>query len=120
MLLKGAEIARYLARPDPSRPGLLVYGQDAMRVAMKRAEAIKALVGQTAELRFRPVLALLPPGGGDADASTTTTSSTTSTSSTSTTTTTAPPTSTGIGPPLARTMPLALASNAKASTYSAR
>ena len=36
MLLKGAEIARYLARPDPSRPGVLIYGQDAMRVAMIR------------------------------------------------------------------------------------
>ena len=43
MILKGAEIARYLARPDPTRPGLLIYGQDAMRVALKRAEAVKAL-----------------------------------------------------------------------------
>ena len=32
MNLKGGEIARYLARPDPSRPALLIYGQDAMRV----------------------------------------------------------------------------------------
>ena len=28
MLLKGAEIARYLARPDPTRPALLIHGQD--------------------------------------------------------------------------------------------
>ena len=53
MLLKGAEIARYLARPDPSRPGLLIYGQDPMRVAMKRAEAVKALVGERADEEMR-------------------------------------------------------------------
>ncbi|CAM3408826.1 DNA polymerase III subunit delta [Paracoccus nototheniae] len=53
MLLKGAEIARYLARPDPSRPGLLIHGQDAMRVALKRAEAVRALVGETADEEMR-------------------------------------------------------------------
>lgn len=53
MILKGAEIARYLARPDPTRPGLLIYGQDAMRVALKRAEAVKALVGPGAEEEMR-------------------------------------------------------------------
>lgn len=53
MILKGAEIARYLARPDPSRPALLIYGQDAMRVAMKRAEAVRALVGERADEEMR-------------------------------------------------------------------
>ena len=53
MILKGAEIGRYLARPDPTRPALLIYGQDAMRVAQKRAEAIKALVGPGAEEEMR-------------------------------------------------------------------
>ena len=53
MILKGAEIGRYLARPDPTRPGLLIYGQDAMRVALKRAEAVKALVGAQAEEEMR-------------------------------------------------------------------
>ena len=53
MIPKGAEIARYLARPDPTRPALLIYGQDAMRVALKRAEAIKALVGPGAEEEMR-------------------------------------------------------------------
>ncbi|MDM7459714.1 MAG: DNA polymerase III subunit delta [Paracoccus sp. (in: a-proteobacteria)] len=53
MLLKGPEIARYLARPDPSRPALLIYGQDAMRVAMKRAEAVRAIVGEKAEEEMR-------------------------------------------------------------------
>ncbi|MDP5308492.1 DNA polymerase III subunit delta [Paracoccus spongiarum] len=53
MNLKGAEIARYLARPDPSRPALLIYGQDAMRVALKRAEAVAALVGARADEEMR-------------------------------------------------------------------
>lgn len=55
MLLKGAEIARYLARPDPTRPALLIYGQDAMRVALKRAEAVAALTGPDAEAEMRLV-----------------------------------------------------------------
>lgn len=53
MILKGGEIARYLARPDPTRPALLIYGQDAMRVALKRAEAVKSLVGDRAEEEMR-------------------------------------------------------------------
>lgn len=53
MNLKGAEIARYLARPDPSRPALLIHGQDAMRVALKRAEAVRALVGEKADEEMR-------------------------------------------------------------------
>lgn len=61
MLLKGAEIARYLARPDPSRPGLLIHGQDAMRVALKRAEAVRALVGEKADEEMR--LTRMPGGG---------------------------------------------------------
>ena len=61
MLLKGAEIARYLARPDPSRPGLLIHGQDAMRVALKRAEAVRALVGERADEEMR--LTRMPGAG---------------------------------------------------------
>ncbi|MDO5621489.1 MAG: DNA polymerase III subunit delta [Paracoccus sp. (in: a-proteobacteria)] len=61
MILKGAEIARYLARPDPTRPALLIYGQDAMRVALKRAEAVKALTGENAEEEMR----LTRLAGGD-------------------------------------------------------
>lgn len=53
MNLKGGEIARYLARPDPSRPALLIYGQDAMRVTLKRAEAVASLVGENAEEEMR-------------------------------------------------------------------
>ena len=61
MNLKGGEIARYLARPDASRPGLLIYGQDAMRVALKRAEAVAALTGPNADEEMR--LTRMP--GGD-------------------------------------------------------
>ena len=61
MLLKGAEIARYLARPDPSRPGVLIYGQDAMRVALKRAEVVRALTGEKADEEMR--LTRMPGAG---------------------------------------------------------
>ncbi|WP_405401937.1 DNA polymerase III subunit delta [Paracoccus sp. Ld10] len=61
MLLKGAEIARYLARPDPSRPGVLIYGQDAMRVALKRAEVVRALTGDKADEEMR--LTRMPGAG---------------------------------------------------------
>lgn len=45
MILKGAEASRYCAKPDPVRAGLLIFGADAMRVALKRQEAIAALIG---------------------------------------------------------------------------
>ncbi|MFD1880441.1 DNA polymerase III subunit delta [Paracoccus pacificus] len=61
MNLKGAEIARYLAKPDPTRPGLLIYGADAMRVALKRAEAVAALTGPNADQEMR----LTRIAGGD-------------------------------------------------------
>ena len=61
MILKGGEIARYLARPDPSRPALLIYGQDAMRVSMKRVEAVTGLAGPDAEKDMR----LTRMAGGD-------------------------------------------------------
>ena len=49
MILKGLEAARYCARPDPSRAGLLIFGADAMRVALRRQDAIAALVGPQGE-----------------------------------------------------------------------
>ncbi|WBU56790.1 DNA polymerase III subunit delta [Paracoccus sediminicola] len=61
MILKGAEIGRYLAKPDPTRPALLIYGQDAMRVALKRAEAVAALTGPNADEEMR----LTRLAGGD-------------------------------------------------------
>jgi len=53
MILRGADANRYLAKPDPARPGLLIFGADAMRVALKRQDAILALVGPDAEAEMR-------------------------------------------------------------------
>ncbi|MBL9073602.1 DNA polymerase III subunit delta [Tabrizicola sp.] len=53
MILKGVEAARYCAKPDPARAGLLIFGADAMRVALKRQEAIAALVGPEGEAEMR-------------------------------------------------------------------
>jgi DNA polymerase III subunit delta len=61
MNLKGAEAARYCARPDPARAGLLIFGADPMRVALKRQEAIAALIGPEGEAEMR----LTRMSGGD-------------------------------------------------------
>lgn len=53
MILKGAEASRYLAKPDPARAGLLIFGQDAMRVALKRQEAVAALIGPEGPAEMR-------------------------------------------------------------------
>ncbi|MFD1913259.1 DNA polymerase III subunit delta [Halodurantibacterium flavum] len=53
MKLAGAEAVRYFARPDPGRPGLLIYGADAMRVALRRQEVIAALIGPEGEAEMR-------------------------------------------------------------------
>jgi DNA polymerase-3 subunit delta len=53
MKLTGAEASRYVARPDPARAGLLIFGVDAMRVALKRQEAILALIGPEGEAEMR-------------------------------------------------------------------
>jgi DNA polymerase III subunit delta len=54
MILKGAEAVRYFARPDPAKAGLLVFGADGMRVALRRQEVVAALIGPdgTAEMRL--------------------------------------------------------------------
>jgi DNA polymerase III subunit delta len=61
MILKGADAARYCARPDPARAGLLIFGADPMRVALKRQEAIAALIGPEGEGEMR----LTRMSGGD-------------------------------------------------------
>jgi DNA polymerase-3 subunit delta len=53
MILKGVEASRYCAKPDPGRAGLLIFGADAMRVALKRQEAIAALIGPEGEGEMR-------------------------------------------------------------------
>jgi len=53
MKLSGAAALRYLVRPEPGRAGLLIYGADAMRVALRRQEAVAALVGPEGEAEMR-------------------------------------------------------------------
>lgn len=45
MILRGPEAARYFAKPDPSRAGLLIFGADPMRVSIARHDVIAALIG---------------------------------------------------------------------------
>ena len=60
MKLGARDAARYFARPEPERAGLLIYGADAMRVALRRQEMIAALLGPEAEAEMR--LTRLPAG----------------------------------------------------------
>lgn len=53
MILKGIEATRYFAKPDPAKAGLLIYGADAMRVALRRQEVIAALIGPEGEAEMR-------------------------------------------------------------------
>ncbi|MFO1141409.1 MAG: DNA polymerase III subunit delta [Amaricoccus sp.] len=45
MKLAAREAGRFLARPDPGCAGVLLYGADPMRVALKRAALVEALIG---------------------------------------------------------------------------
>ena len=53
MKLSPKDANGYFARPDPNRMGLLIYGADAMRIALKRQEVIAALVGPEGETEMR-------------------------------------------------------------------
>lgn len=53
MKLTGRDAGRYFAKPDPNRTGLLIFGADAMRVALKRQEVIAALIGPAGEEEMR-------------------------------------------------------------------
>jgi len=53
MILKGSEASRYFAKPDPGRAGLLIFGADPMRVALRRQEVIAALIGPEGEAEMR-------------------------------------------------------------------
>ncbi|SHH44239.1 DNA polymerase III subunit delta [Cognatishimia maritima] len=61
MKLSARDASRYFGKPDPDRTGLLIYGPDAMRVALKRQEVIAALIGPQGEEEMR--LTRIP--GGD-------------------------------------------------------
>ncbi len=43
----------YFSKPDPAASGLLIYGPDAMRIALKRQEVVKALIGPNGEDEMR-------------------------------------------------------------------
>ncbi len=53
MKLPPREASGYFARPDPAKTGILIYGEDAMRVALKRQELIAALIGPDGEGEMR-------------------------------------------------------------------
>lgn len=53
MKLSPRDAPSYFAKPDPNRTGLLIYGADAMRVALRRQEVIKALIGAEGEEEMR-------------------------------------------------------------------
>ncbi|GGO59025.1 DNA polymerase III, delta subunit [Roseovarius pacificus] len=53
MKLSGRDAPGYFARPEPQRTGLLIYGSDGMRVALRRQEVIAALVGPQGEEEMR-------------------------------------------------------------------
>lgn len=53
MKLSARDAARYFAKPEAHRTGLLIYGPDAMRVALKRQQVIAALLGPEAEEEMR-------------------------------------------------------------------
>jgi DNA polymerase-3 subunit delta len=53
MKLSGPAAARFLARPDPGRAGVLLHGADAMRVALKRQDLIAAVIGPDGEAEMR-------------------------------------------------------------------
>lgn len=49
------EAAAFLRKPDPARAGVLISGDDPMRVAMRRQEMLAALLGPGAEAEMRLV-----------------------------------------------------------------
>ena len=53
MKMSPREADGYFAKPDPNRAGLLIYGADAMRVALKRQQLLTALLGKTADEEMR-------------------------------------------------------------------
>jgi len=53
MKLGPREAAGYFKRPDPKSAGILIFGDDAMRVALKRQDLLKALLGPGAQDEMR-------------------------------------------------------------------
>lgn len=53
MKLSPRDADGFFSRPDASKAGVLIYGPDAMRVAIKRQQIIPALIGPTGEEEMR-------------------------------------------------------------------
>ena len=53
MKLSARDSASHFSKPDPGCCGTLIYGQDAMRVALKRQELVAAIVGPQGEEEMR-------------------------------------------------------------------
>ncbi len=53
MKLNARDGARFLAKPDISKAGILLFGPDAMRIALKRQDTIATLVGPEGESEMR-------------------------------------------------------------------
>ncbi|MBO9447689.1 DNA polymerase III subunit delta [Ruegeria sp. R14_0] len=53
MKLSPREADGYFSKPDADKTGLLIYGADAMRVALKRQQVLAALLGANAEEEMR-------------------------------------------------------------------
>lgn len=53
MKLSTRDATGYFAKPDADRTGLLIFGRDGMRVALKRQQMLAALLGPAAEEEMR-------------------------------------------------------------------
>ena len=53
MKLSSRDAPAFFANPDKSAAGLLIHGADAMRVALRRQEVIKALIGENGDGEMR-------------------------------------------------------------------
>lgn len=53
MKLSTRDANAFFRKPDPARAGILIYGADPMRVALKRQELLKNLLGENAEEEMR-------------------------------------------------------------------
>ncbi len=53
MKLNGRDLARLIAQPDPKIAGVLIYGADAMRVALKRQALVAAIIGPDGDAEMR-------------------------------------------------------------------
>lgn len=53
MKLAPRDVAAYVKRPDPQAAGCLIFGDDAMRVALRRQEFLASLLGPDAEAEMR-------------------------------------------------------------------